>query len=587
MTKRNEQFENLSAYLDGELSPDQRVSVDKDIKSDGSLAKELQSLSSTKKLIGQLPKSELSSEFSNNVVKILKAKQLASQDQHLKVAAEQQESPETLAFSQSKSIFSIKRYLATAAALILTGLVTVYFSYEFKANFDTIPHVDRSANSKKQYSNHAGQKNAKLNSKKSRKGSLKSGWLISQNRQTEIDEELLGYLDYETLAVNSEGNVCNIDVYTDDIEASKKQIAQILKANDVTVVPENQNSVLANQAKAFRQTDNSANYAEFSDADEIAFVVNGTPVQQKRIAKEINSQVVSQLARNVSQIDAPIFEVAVNSPGYVEKIIKNTNFACVSDLAKKKRLKFKKSESGKSDRNLELSIAAKDSNKAENKKGISGSRIASPTNDKVAMRDRKNLEKRADYDESDSAKPTSKIPGETVATRGNGQAKRENADKCPNIAKPKSEADISKENECDEVKDASGDRDSKTTQSEDIFTGTPETKSAADEIEKTKPIQGIDKGTGKNQQNRRVSKKNKKLSHKSIPKKSNQPKPMLIRIRFRKRTNSLNLSQQKAAKLAESNYKLLKSNKKKVIEEINNINRSIDRAKKAPADNSK
>jgi len=68
MTSREEQFEQLSAYLDGELSADEALDLEAAIQTDEVLAAELESLRQTRKLLRQLPAEPAPEHFTHAVM---------------------------------------------------------------------------------------------------------------------------------------------------------------------------------------------------------------------------------------------------------------------------------------------------------------------------------------------------------------------------------------------------------------------------------------------------------------------------------------------------------------------------------------
>ena len=563
MTKRNEQFENLSAYLDGELSPQQRASVEIQVDEDSSIAQNLESLEKTKQLVSSLPKASLPTEFSQNIVKILKAKQLNDAQNNNPDDQDAKSQPSKAA--KIKATFSVKRYLATAAALILTGVLSVHYAYNFisigKNNLKPTVSTERDSLAIKD--NTIFKRADKI---AARQRNLKSQEFLADRADMADEVE-----SFATLVENSQGNVCNIDIYTDDIEASKKQIAKILKANDVTIVPDSQLAVFSNQAKVLdpksqkliQQKDRLGYYDSppSNKNNEFAVVVNATLVQQERIASEINSQVINNIGKSVSQIAPPAYEVAVQSPGTVEKIIDKINNIPGSEYIRSKS---------------KMGGCAKQS-LPTNSKEATGEQIAA----------HEDSEDEGDYDCDDNDKSFKGAepkynkkpavnPTPKVALGGKKQAKDcKSADKS-NCKITNEKLAINKE------------RKNKAARSNDIEkiakpTGREICKN--DELKPNDPI--ANKPDTGIQLNSRLTLDDKKSKCKAVKKKKNKiklakklsPKPMLIRIRFRKPINKLSFKQQRAAKLAESNRKLLEANSlmlKKELRRIKNENKIIN-----------
>lgn len=122
MDERNEILEQMSAYIDGELSQAQVERVDAAMAADPSLAAEMESLRRTRDVVRQLPRKNAGPDFVANVL---------AQAERLRLVTPH--GPESVERS-----FQWVRYLATAAVLLVAGGVGIVIT----AMLATTPSAD-------------------------------------------------------------------------------------------------------------------------------------------------------------------------------------------------------------------------------------------------------------------------------------------------------------------------------------------------------------------------------------------------------------------------------------------------------------
>lgn len=343
MTEREKIIEQLSAYMDGELSPDQMRKVQRAVNEDAEIAKQLRELEKTRELISSIPAASLGNDFAAKIMQAVEKSKSFTSDS---AEGQSAQTPKPVI-----KLVNYRRLLASAAVLTFTALASIYFAISvlpgnnhqaqdyFAATrkpakpksapnniYTKSPVHSKPGSHKRIQPRHAGKKGGYYRDDESAEAlnpTSKSceGFALQtkdnfKEKSVQPGKPLVATAGVETLTEIASQNTNNVAVYTADLKKTQNQVEKILAKNNINVVSI-ASKLTANQASNISLNPNYLNQRRQAVSvkdDEIVFVVNVPLNQQAKINKLVNTQLVRENSKTVSQLNDTLYKQAVTDP---------------------------------------------------------------------------------------------------------------------------------------------------------------------------------------------------------------------------------------------------------------------------------
>lgn len=250
MNKRDRIREQLSAYIDGELSPSQMQRVGEAVEADAELAAELESLRAVRELLRSLPAARAPGDLMDSILQQAERSRL--------VAAPAPAPTGALRWFRRFAIAAILAIAACIGAAIVTQLWTV-------------PAAPTTAG---------------------RTGPAGRGTALAKNDKSEHNEQPGGYArkKYAVVAASAPSSapaVANVDIYTGDLRAVQRDVERILGANSIKP---------ATRRKSGRKAVAAFFHARRLSAGQVQYEIYATDDQIAAVRKELGPVIATQNA---------------------------------------------------------------------------------------------------------------------------------------------------------------------------------------------------------------------------------------------------------------------------------------------------
>lgn len=321
--------EQLSAYLDGELSDAQAKVVEQTLAHDADLARELEALRATQDLLRSLPKAPAPKNFAANVLAEARSRGLAGQ------------SPAKTS-GRSRWI----RMAGMAAMLVMAMGLGMLLSQKIFRQPTAGPHHEIAAappaeptgqdvpgGTSRGWETDDGMAEERVEGAGEARTEravpapatpapvIGKGGVTYDAYDGRVSRRGARSYDFASNAVDArneafakldEINGKTVEIYVDDLPSNQAAVEQVMFANGIALAPDEQAVIAPNQAVNLMTNRNffeAQNTRPAPDVEEVQYLVYGKQEQLQQLAKALDENVVRR--QTVSQLPEPVFRQAI------------------------------------------------------------------------------------------------------------------------------------------------------------------------------------------------------------------------------------------------------------------------------------
>ncbi len=313
--------EQLSAYMDGELSEQEAQRVERATEADPALAEELASLRATRRVLHDLPRERAGEDFVRCVLE-------RAERERLTQAGESERAGWWT--GRVEKLAGVAAVLVAGALMIglIVGLWNMQDFDDRMASYDATQEEPSAAPDEALARRRERSVMAKGGDRSS---AMDGGTLAPEFRdylrdadtrtasaRAQIDAALdrylrrVGQMDRDVRAAAAPAEIYNVDIYTNDVTDTRRSVELALIANGITpltmedALPENQRQAATQSKAALSRANFFHNTA--ATRDEVQYVAFVNPEQQRRLGEELGDIRKRQV---VAQRPEPRFEMQI------------------------------------------------------------------------------------------------------------------------------------------------------------------------------------------------------------------------------------------------------------------------------------